>query len=622
MANQWKYSMQQSLPKFLLAWILCLLINQYAYAQKVLKIRTESLDTNLQGFLSTSKDIQIEDLPIGSFINSEDAVVNFGLGNDQNWIKFEVENAQNKTMKLVLFLDQTFLEKVGFYQFSDDSLVYKLAYGQHTDVENRPLKHANFTFPFEIQPQKKYSIFLMMKVDTVQGVSRALVRLADENTFIKNGQRLSLTLGVLIGFLLLSFIGSLLLFYFGRKKIYGIYGVYILIVAAYYLANNGFVNALNPSGFWGSARFSQVVLWLGSALHLYFIDQFLLLRSLFSFGFKYLIVSLIIASVLLSVSYAFLPIPGVFPFLSRFLLLIVSLLVVFLAIWGVQKENSQARLYSVAVLPSIMLIIYFLLTTLNALPLYTESFACAFPFTVFEVVVYGIGLVYQFNKEKLQIEHKLTEEQSMLANKVIAAQEGERQRIAQDLHDDLGSTLSMLKVRLEEVNKNTKNQLENEIYIADKAVNDLRQVSYNLMPTMFLERGLINTIKEFLRINDITSKVAFFYGENEKRLEWEAELGIYRIIKELLTNAIKHAKATKIDLQLIYYEKFLYLSVEDNGIGFKEKEGPSKGNGLKSINLRVSYLHGKLNIDSSSNGTSVLIEIPYEPYLKDKNPSG
>lgn len=603
----------------MLACLVCFLFGQTALAQKIFRINTETIDTDLSGYVSTAKNIKLDQIRVSEFRKTEESLANFGLSDVENWVKFEIINQKSETQKLVLFLDQTFLEKADFYQIEHDSLIAKIELGEAFSGRNRPFRSTNFAFPFTLKPDTKNSIFLRIKADKIQGISRALLRLSDETTFHAHTRRNSLTFGILVGFLLLSFIAGILLFYFARKPIYAIYGIYILVVLLYYLGNSGYFNALFADSFLGSARFIQAVLWIGSALHLYFIDEFLQLKSRFSRQFQNFITGLISLSLILSFAYAFLPIPAFLPYFTRFLLFIISLLIIFLAVWGVRTNQSRTQLYSLAVFPSVLLIIYFLLSALKLLPLYWLAFALAFPFTVFEIIVFGVGLVYQFNEEKRQIERKLDEERALVADKIISAQEHERQRIAQDLHDDLGSTLSMLKFRLEETNKSVDSRLFDEIEIANKAVEDLRQISYNLMPTMFLQRGLIMALNEFLSINKIVSKVSFFHLGNEKRLNWETELSIFRIAKELLTNAIKHANATKIELQLIYYEQFIYLSVEDNGCGFEEKQMESKGNGLKNINLRVDYLHGKLTIESSPKGTSVLIEIPYEPDPKNKN---
>ena len=139
------------------------------------------------------------------------------------------------------------------------------------------------------------------------------------------------------------------------------------------------------------------------------------------------------------------------------------------------------------------------------------------------------------------------------------------------------------------------------------------------MPTMLQQRGLVVILQEFISMNKIAKKVEFSHSGNERRLPWETELGIFRIAKELINNALKHAKANRIETQLIYFDDFLYLSVEDDGVGFKENPSEMAGHGLKNINLRVNYLQGKIQIESSENGTMITIEIPYAADHQNKN---
>jgi signal transduction histidine kinase len=602
------------MKKFRLTLLLFLIIGKIlAQKHAVFVARGIHIDSDLKGFLQTAKNLDVAQLHKTQFGKVETALINLGLDNGENWIKFDIENPENYNQKLILFLDQTFLLKADFYQFQNDTLIFKNELNQTIISEKRPFRHPNFVYLFEVSSKAKNSIYLRIKADSIYGISRALLRLTDENSFHQNSRYNTLTFGVLFGFLFLSFIAGVLLLYFGRKIIYAVYGIYIFCVLLYYLGNSGYLNAYAARNFIGTARFTIGVLWIGSALHLYLIHKFLDIKEHFSQAFQYFIHSLIVVAVALNLTYFLLPIPVFLSYLTRIILFVIGLLIMFLAVWGIRKKEQKTLLYSLATFPSIVLIIYFLLTTFRVFPLHSFSFSLAFPFTVFEIIVFGIGLVYQLNAEKQTIEQKLNEERTMVASKIISAQEQERQRISQDLHDDLGSTLSMLKFRLEESNKTFDNQLFTEISITNKAVEDLRQISYNLMPTMFLQRGLLIALEEFITINKIDSKVDFISSGTTRRLDIDTELNIFRIIKELLNNALKHAKATKIELQLIYYEQFIYLSVEDNGIGLEEKQAKIKGNGLKNINLRVNYLHGKQTIESSQKGTLVLIEIPYEP---------
>jgi signal transduction histidine kinase len=606
----------------LIYFLLLLSLFKSAFSQQnsVFVVNENTFDTNLEGYTNTAKNIKTEDLikQKKQFKKLVESSANFGINNDENWIHFELINKTKSSKELVLFLDQSFLEKADFYQYSKDSLLTKIQLNQRILAQNRTLGYPNYVFKFKINQNEQNSIFLRIKSSPVKGISRGIIRLTDENTFHKNFRRNFFSFGILTGFLSLSFFVGLLLFYFERKQIYWIYGVYILTILFFYMSNSGNLNALFAGSFLGSARAEFVFSWLSTTFHIWFIKEFLKLSKELSKTVNRGINVLIFIPLLLVFAYAFLPIPLALAYFSRILTFIYLLLILGLGIWAITKKQHHTLIYSFATFPAILLIIYFLLTTFKVLPLYEITFSLPFPLTVFEIIVFGVGLVYQFNEEKQTIERKLMEERTLVASKIISAQEQERHRISQDLHDDLGSTLSMLKFRLEESNQNLNNQLTNEISITNKAVEDLRQISYNLMPTMFLQRGLVIAVEEFINVNKIASKVAFHHSGKEKRLDNDVELNIFRIIKELLNNAIKHAKATKIELQLIYFEDFLFLSVEDNGIGIKENQGFMKGIGLKNINLRVNYLNGKLNQESSDKGTLFSIEIPYAPNFKNQ----
>jgi signal transduction histidine kinase len=114
------------------------------------------------------------------------------------------------------------------------------------------------------------------------------------------------------------------------------------------------------------------------------------------------------------------------------------------------------------------------------------------------------------------------------------------------------------------------------------------------------------TTEGSISFNFVGSDPLYTFGKNE-------ELMIYRILMELTTNIIKHAKATDATVQLVYYNDYLELIVEDNGTGFNA--GPSDGIGLKNVRSRVDYLGGSMNIDSGKMGSTIIITIPYNKSL-------
>ncbi|WP_229368215.1 ligand-binding sensor domain-containing protein [Fibrisoma limi] len=197
--------------------------------------------------------------------------------------------------------------------------------------------------------------------------------------------------------------------------------------------------------------------------------------------------------------------------------------------------------------------------------------------------------------------------------RVLQAQEEERQRLAADLHDDLGATLSVIKGQLQTLHR-THEGLEGPIQLMKKAIIDLRHISHHLMPPEFVRLGLVEAIREIVRRAEAGSDIRFLFISfgQERRLDHETELTIYRIAVELINNAIKHAGATQITIQLIFYPQYVSLLVEDDGRGYAiTAQNEQFGIGLRNIRSRVAYLKSKLAVDSGEAGTTITLEVPY-----------
>ncbi|HEV7347412.1 sensor histidine kinase [Telluribacter sp.] len=194
--------------------------------------------------------------------------------------------------------------------------------------------------------------------------------------------------------------------------------------------------------------------------------------------------------------------------------------------------------------------------------------------------------------------------------RVLQAQEEERQRLAADLHDDLGATLSAIKGQLES-GQISQDGPGKPIALMDKAIRDLRLISHNLMPPEFMTLGLTEALRETTQRLQASSGLhcLFISYGKEQRLDHPTELTIYRIVLELINNTIKHAKASQVTVQLIFYPENVTLLVEDNGRGYP-KGKQSSGIGLRNIRSRVDYLGGRLWVDSGERGTTVTLEVP------------
>jgi signal transduction histidine kinase len=205
------------------------------------------------------------------------------------------------------------------------------------------------------------------------------------------------------------------------------------------------------------------------------------------------------------------------------------------------------------------------------------------------------------------------------AKSVLQGEEAERSRLAGDLHDGLGGLLTGVKLKLSSMKENAIITNENLTHfnhaldLLDTSINELRRVAHNLMPETLIHYGLRTALNDFIKqVSPEGLPLIRFntFGE-DLRYEKELEITIYRIAQELATNAIKHAHAKQIDIQLFTEKERVCVQVTDNGIGFEPErpEPVSNGNGLKNIHDRVTAFNGRFEILSQpGKGTECTVE--------------
>lgn len=196
------------------------------------------------------------------------------------------------------------------------------------------------------------------------------------------------------------------------------------------------------------------------------------------------------------------------------------------------------------------------------------------------------------------------EKQLIATRSVLDGEMKERTRLAQDLHDRLSGNLSAVKIELgsqEEALQNIREKLDN-------CIRDIREAAHNIMPSS-LQFGMKVALEDFAtQFPD----VRFHFFGKEKRVDERIEYVVYCCANELINNSIRHSGAKNINLQLIQDEKYITLTVSDDGCGFDEKN-VTKGFGLKSIRDRVASCNGKTDISTSpGKGTETTIELRIE----------
>lgn len=226
--------------------------------------------------------------------------------------------------------------------------------------------------------------------------------------------------------------------------------------------------------------------------------------------------------------------------------------------------------------------------------------------------------------QKLEIKEKqlleLEKERQLTAAKsVLQGEEAERSRLAGDLHDGLGGLLTGVKLKLSSMKENSIITSENLAHfnhaldLLDTSITEMRRVAHNLMPETLMHYGLQTALGDFIKqvSPEGLPQIRFNTFGDDLRFGKELEITVYRITQELVANALKHALAKQIDIQLFTENERICVQVIDNGIGFDpEKLDPSKvGKGLKNISDRVTAFNGRFEILSQpGKGTESTME--------------
>ncbi len=230
------------------------------------------------------------------------------------------------------------------------------------------------------------------------------------------------------------------------------------------------------------------------------------------------------------------------------------------------------------------------------------------------------------NKQVMLMVHDIVdrkENEQMILRTIIETEERERKRFAKDLHDGLGPLLSTIKLFINQLDdKDLKKKDKSELILQatemiDEAIASAKDISNNLMPSVIRDFGLIAAIESFCQKINVVEHIDVFFDPNVSSAHFNktVEIVLYRIVKELINNTIKYAKAQHINITLNEKDKRLQLLYEDDGVGFDVQavmNSRTKGMGLNNIITRAKSVNGTCMIKSVlGQGVSVVVDINF-----------
>ena len=218
-------------------------------------------------------------------------------------------------------------------------------------------------------------------------------------------------------------------------------------------------------------------------------------------------------------------------------------------------------------------------------------------------------------KKELEINRIKSRQQEELIENTVLSQEKERKRIAQDLHDEVGAMLSVVKLNISRFERKSESQVSKELatetrsYL-DEVILQVRRISRALLPPSLERLGLVAAVNELVNwVNKSDQiEVVVWVGGEPSRFDSKKEMAVFRVVQELLNNAIKHAQASQILIKIRFSQKGLGVSVSDNGVGFDMNNEKKAGLGLKNLESRTQILHAGIRMRSQpGKGTWAVI---------------
>jgi signal transduction histidine kinase len=243
------------------------------------------------------------------------------------------------------------------------------------------------------------------------------------------------------------------------------------------------------------------------------------------------------------------------------------------------------------------------------------------------LAVFIVLFVLYYQKRVLTQQHQLQLAENLhqkeLLSAIIRVEEKERERIAKNIHDDVGTLLNVLKMNLEKRLRNSHNEElvasldKRNLQLLEESIQSIRGIAKDLLPPTLVKLGLVKALNELCSHINSSGKVTirFMPGNLEIRLKEQTELQLYRMSSELMNNIIKHSGADKIELTIEDLTDCYRLVLTHNGKGINALEAAElvkeqKGLGLKSIVSRAQLIHAQVIYKADDSGSGIIIEFP------------
>ncbi|KAB7728617.1 hypothetical protein F5984_17400 [Rudanella paleaurantiibacter] len=555
--------------------------------------------------------------------------INLGLQAGYVWLYFRLAN--EGAAKTVLFtLDRIDIHYVQAFRQRGRAIDTLALTGDALPFSSRPVRLNYFAIPVKMAAHEEADILILLekKNEYISGN----IGLYSASQFLQKVRTDSAVVAFFLGIAAFIFLFNFFLWFSLDDSVHLLFMAHQVAIVSFVLINLGYgFEFLWPTFTYSNSLIMTMVSGIWASTNLFLIKKYLNLTATSSRFYRvvhwlawYILIVSIVGCSLSLLRPASVPAYILKLGLSLLLIWIIANAIVLVSVFVEQvgKRNQAAYIYVAAL--SFMLIssVVYTLTLLNVINAGSYTTDWLIPSFLWEETILAFGLTVRYNRFRQQyftLQLSLAHEQTRTNEAIIQAQESERQRIAADLHDDLGGTLATIRRRLTDIRQHLRDpQAAHELDALEPLIrqssHDLRRIAHNLMPPEFARIGLRAALEQLVQSQPSQpTRFSFVVAGSEYRLATDVELNLYRIVSELIQNINKHAQAARTAVQLLYHNDHLTIMVEDDGLGSRAvaNEGNKPGLGLTSSQLRAEYIGAQLWREVSLGGTLVMIDVPY-----------
>jgi signal transduction histidine kinase len=605
-------------------FILLLAFSSSAQAQHTLQLSTQdtvSLQPVLSWYLDASATADIAQIyrRLDEFIVAP-GKTGFARSEGAYWLFFRLEaSAEAARQNWLLELDHSQLNRVDFYQRSDGEKWHHQAAGDATRVSSLQIPHHKPLVRIKLNADFPTEIFI--RVQSTTSIITPLTLWQQPAFELKNHKKL-LVSGIIYGIFFALIFYNLFLFPTVRDRAYLWFSLYLAGFVFFQMAHQGYARQyLWPESPAVADRAASVALWLCLAGGLRFTQFISISRQLMPRLDR-------IFSMLAMICLSMVPVviftgPGPTFFLLLMLAGLIAVLIpvpLFVAWRSHYRPARYALLAFLPILPGAILLIARASSliepsfwTEQLLALGTAAASLLLSFALADRISLLREEKQRAQQGLLQIEQSANRARMQFTRRLLSAQDEERKRIATELHDGVGQSLSWLVNALKKrLKTSTDSTLDNEHQVAQETVREIRNLSHQLHPYILDQLGLKAAIESVSERMQQQSGIVIRLDIDDEisLLQPEQQLHVYRIIQEALSNAVRHSKAQTIDLSLKHSGQLVQLNISDNGVGLLKQSG-GRGLGLESIRHRVELLSGDISFNRNTpQGLQIAIQFP------------